>query len=148
MLRRAYALLDDTERARAARFVKTEHRDRFVTAHAVMRALLARYVNCTPGALRFVASAGGKPSLAEASLQFNLSHSGGRAVFAIGRMGIGVDVVVELDHGRPGQQRIGIARDDGRVVVHESTRPAEPLRRARRDRPVIAWELFIGRQVQ
>jgi 4'-phosphopantetheinyl transferase len=125
MLQRAYALLDDTERARAARFVKPEHRDRFVTAHAVMRALLARYANCTPGALRFVASAAGKPSLAEASLHFNLSHSAGRAVLAIGRMVVGVDV----EHHRARLDPLGLASRYFFGAEHDAIRDAPPHER-------------------
>jgi 4'-phosphopantetheinyl transferase len=91
-------LLDDDERARAARFVFPRHRDAFTIAHALVRCALSRYAAVPPAAWRFVANEHGRPrvhpSLAGAldGLDFNLSHADGIAVVLIGRGALGVDV--------------------------------------------------------
>jgi len=105
VLRRAQSLLDETERARAARFVRPHHRDRFAIAHGVLRALLSAYAGGLPTALHFTAGPGGKPSLAGSALQFNLSHSAGRAVLAVSRSTVGADI----EHHRERLDPLGLA---------------------------------------
>jgi 4'-phosphopantetheinyl transferase len=86
-------LLDDRERARAARFVNPRDGRRYIVSHAVTRTVLGRFVGVPPAALHFRTASAGKPHLAQASLDFNLSHSGERALLAITRGGpIGVDI--------------------------------------------------------
>jgi 4'-phosphopantetheinyl transferase len=91
----AFDLLDEAERARAARFVFEHDRRRFVAAHAWTRLVLSRSFDCTPESLHFVTGPHGKPDLANrsADVRFNLSHSGERALLAIavGRP-VGVDI--------------------------------------------------------
>jgi 4'-phosphopantetheinyl transferase len=90
--------LSSEERARSARFIHREHQIRFSLAHGVLRALLARYVECEPSELRLHTSATGKPILLDQqntphSLRFNLSHSHGRMLIALARdRDVGVDV--------------------------------------------------------
>ena len=90
-------LLAPDEQARAARFRFPKDRDRFIVAHGILRAMLARYLAVEPGALRFCYSRNGKPSLAEetggGTLCFNLSHAHGLALYAVthGRE-VGIDV--------------------------------------------------------
>src|SRR5262245_47220358 len=76
----AIDLLDDAERARADRFVFERDRRRFVTAHAWVRVVLSRCLECPPETLRFAAGPRGKPHLADPAvdLRFNLSHAGER----------------------------------------------------------------------
>lgn len=82
---------DETERA--GRFRLAQHRDRYVVGRGVLRTLLGRYLNTRPGALRFTYNARGKPKLAGADLQFNVTHSGGIALFAVTRAApVGIDV--------------------------------------------------------
>lgn len=58
-----------------------------------VRALLATYLNCAPGELRIERDRHGKPRLAEAELQFNVSHSGGAVLMGVSRdRGLGVDL--------------------------------------------------------
>lgn len=90
-------ILDDDERARGARFHFERDRCRFVVARAVLRLLLARYLNCVPETLRFLYGKTGKPSLAPSAagvdLRFNLSHSEGLALYAISRgREVGIDI--------------------------------------------------------
>ena len=96
----ALGLLDDSERARAERFLFDEDRRRFVASHAALRVALGNATERDPRSLRFVTGPHGKPSLAEpaSGIQFNLSHSGARALIAIA-VGRRVGVDIERDRG-------------------------------------------------
>ena len=84
------------ERERATRFRFAAHRDRFVAGRGLLRELLGAYLDRPAAALGFAPGAQGKPALtgvdAEAGLHFNLSHSGGRALYAVARCEVGVDL--------------------------------------------------------
>ena len=103
--------LSAAERARAARIVGERERHRWAHGRAIVRALLARYLQTGPAAVDLVHGPNGKPQLgrplvthgaprpawdpedSEPPLQFNLSHSGGTALYAISADGpVGVDV--------------------------------------------------------
>jgi len=89
--------LAEDERARANRFHFDLHRRHFVVARGFLRALLARYLDTTPEAVRFAYGPYGKPMLdgehREGSLRFNASHSGDWAVYAfVQDQEVGVDV--------------------------------------------------------
>ena len=90
------ATLAADERERAARFRFPEHRDRFIAGRGLLRELLGAYLNRSAAALRLERGAHGKPALAgvdaETGLYFNLSHSGGRALYAVARFEVGVDL--------------------------------------------------------
>ena len=94
---RHLALLDEGERARAARF-RVEHARRgYVISHAATRDILGRYLTTDPRSLRFEEGARGKPHLATMNgsppLHFNLSHSADTALLAVtGIAPLGVDV--------------------------------------------------------
>lgn len=91
-------LLDETERARADRFVFESDRHCFVTAHAWVRIVLGRCLDRGPESLRFTTGPRGKPRLADAAvdLRFNLSHSGDRALLAVTcGQEVGVDIEQE-----------------------------------------------------
>src|SRR5687768_5549316 len=90
-------ILTDDELDRAKRFYFEIDRQRFITARGTLRSILSRYIPTSPGDLRFFYNQYGRPSLApefsSTPLNFNLSHSGNMALFAITRnMEIGVDV--------------------------------------------------------
>jgi 4'-phosphopantetheinyl transferase len=93
-------LLDETERARAARFVFARHRVQFIAAHALLRAALSRLDGASPAAWRFVADDRGKPSAwlgdAPAAVSFNLSHTEGMAGLA-GCRGAGRAIGFDLE---------------------------------------------------
>lgn len=91
--------LSPDELARAKRFVVRSARDRYTTARAVLRNILARYVSEAPADLRFSYTEHGKPHLAQpatslaTSLRFNVTHSHDLAVYALtGGQPVGVDV--------------------------------------------------------
>jgi 4'-phosphopantetheinyl transferase len=91
------ASLSDDEKERALRFHFDVHRNRFITGRGFLRRVLAEYLAVDPGQLRFAYADRGKPALIEPTrgrcLGFNLSHSAGIALLAVGRdRMIGVDV--------------------------------------------------------
>jgi 4'-phosphopantetheinyl transferase len=90
------------ERARARRFHFQRDRDRFITAHGVLRAILGHYLNRPPERLAFRYGPQGKPVLAgddaDSELHFNMTHSGGLGLFAVARgRKVGIDVEVIRD---------------------------------------------------
>ncbi len=89
--------LSADERVRAERFRFERDRRRFVAARGLLRAILGRYLDRAPAALRFCAGPYGKPALTQEDgnddLRFNVSHAGDLALFAIARgREVGVDV--------------------------------------------------------
>jgi 4'-phosphopantetheinyl transferase len=89
------------ERERAARFHFQKDRDHFITARALLRAILSTYLKVRPDHLSFGYTAHGKPFLVGANggdVRFNVSHSHGLALFAVAR---GRDLGVDLEYMRP-----------------------------------------------
>jgi 4'-phosphopantetheinyl transferase len=92
--------LSPDECVRAGRFVLEANRKHFVMTRGVLRALLGRYLECSPQAIEFRYGLNGKPALggrhSNTSICFNLSHSGGVALFAFAldrRIGIDLELV-------------------------------------------------------
>ncbi len=91
----ATALLSADERARAERFRFDRHRRLYISSHAALRLLLARYLRASPASLVIAAEANGRPILASPAgrLQFNVSHSGDLALVAVSCIApLGVDI--------------------------------------------------------
>src|SRR5258708_25089271 len=81
----------------AARFHFPRDRQRFVASRAVLRTILAGYLAIDPAGVNFSYSSKEKPLLGPAhagsDVMFNVSHSGGIALFAFTRhFDIGIDV--------------------------------------------------------
>lgn len=89
-------LLADDEVSRADRFHFTKDRNPYIVARGLLRKLLAAYLELSPAELSFAYTEKGKPSLKTEqgrSLNFNLAHSGGLAIYAFSRgREIGVDL--------------------------------------------------------
>lgn len=88
-------ILSADERTRAARFHFPHDRQHFTATRALLRTILASYVASEPAKLVFRYSEKDKPSLALAGnqVEFNVSHSGTRALLAFARgRALGVDV--------------------------------------------------------
>ncbi len=81
------SILDQAERARAARYRFAADRHAFVAAHGLVRLLLSARERIAPDAWRFTAGSFGKPRIAGPSLeskyQFNLTHTRGRVAAAV-----------------------------------------------------------------
>ena len=103
-------VLDAGERARADRFRFARDRRRYVVARGLLRELLAGCSGLDPEEIRFRVGSHGKPAWggdgsAATAVRFNVSHSGDRALFALGEDGreLGVDL--------ESAARLGDARD-------------------------------------
>jgi 4'-phosphopantetheinyl transferase len=96
------AVLSKEECARASRF----HFDRdgrcYVARRAKLRLLLSRYLGCSPRDVPIRTGPRGKPFVAGSTLRFNVSHSGGLALYAFA---VGLDVGCD------------IAFHDGRIAI-------------------------------
>lgn len=88
---RLAALLDEDERAHAARFRFARDRRRFVVRRGRARQWLAEAAGGDPARLRFATSAHGKPEL-PGGPHFSLSHSSETMMLAIGDAAIGCDI--------------------------------------------------------
>lgn len=76
-------LLSPDEQIRADRFRFAQHRQRFIAGRGILRSLLGRYLKIEPDRVGFLYSEKGKPFLADQSLQFNVTHSQGLALYAV-----------------------------------------------------------------
>jgi 4'-phosphopantetheinyl transferase len=86
---------DEMDRANRLHFRKD--RERFVAGRGLLRMILSSYVGLPPGEIIFTYGSRGKPGVARQegrrSIEFNLAHSGGTAIYAITRdRAVGVDI--------------------------------------------------------
>ena len=90
------AVLDESERARAARFVFPRNRVEYTAAHVLVRRALAATTGHPAAAFRFEAGAHGKPTAwiggTMAGVHFNLSHTRGMVAVAVAPFEHGLDV--------------------------------------------------------
>lgn len=90
-------ILSASERERASRFHFTKDRNQFIVAKGILRFLIGRYLGRDPSDIQFSHNTHGKPSLKctvdSKSLSFNVSHSGGRALYALSEgLPVGIDL--------------------------------------------------------
>ncbi len=102
--------LSADESARAQRFYFEKDRRSFSLARGAVRQLLSRYLGVPAASLKFGYSEYGKPFLESPapSIQFNVSHSYGRALFAFfnpGRVG------VDIEYHRPNVDWAALSRE-------------------------------------
>ncbi|MET9294669.1 4'-phosphopantetheinyl transferase superfamily protein [Streptomyces sp. NPDC003077] len=93
------ALLDERERARAARIAGPGRRREYVVAHTALRLLLGAYLRCPPAAVRLVrhgcpccGEPHGRPAVPGDPVHFSLSHSAGAALLAFAAAPVGTDL--------------------------------------------------------
>ena len=108
-LTRMRTILNVEETARADRFLMEVHRDRFIAGRAILRDLLAGYLDRRPEAIRFAYNEWGKPALAPEfvtlDVRFNLSHSQGLAMYAfVLERNVGVDI--EMIRAKVANERV------------------------------------------
>lgn len=103
------ALLAADERARAQRLHFERDRAHFIAGRAILRLLLAGYLQADPAELVFAYGPQGKPAPAgdKTGLRFNLSHSHGLALYAVTRAR---EVGVDLEQVRPLPDALPMAR--------------------------------------
>lgn len=101
-------LLSEDESARASAYYFERDRRRFTVARAGLRLLLGHYTNQDPCDVVFDYNPQGKPSVrGDTALQFNVSHSHERAVYAVG---LGMTLGVDLEYMRPIDDLNSLAR--------------------------------------
>ncbi len=88
----ALGRLDAVERERHARLVTPNLKQRYASAHAGLRRLLAGYLGCKPVDVEYRGSSTGKPLLRHGELQFNLSHTADCVAAIVGVSPVGIDI--------------------------------------------------------
>ncbi|NJP11291.1 MAG: 4'-phosphopantetheinyl transferase superfamily protein [Leptolyngbyaceae cyanobacterium RU_5_1] len=101
-LKQLATTLSDDEQQRAHRFYFDRDRQSFIASRGILRVILGCYLGLEPNQVRFSYGCRGKPALANCdrppTVQFNLAHSQGLALYAVTRdRALGVD----LEHLRP-----------------------------------------------
>jgi 4'-phosphopantetheinyl transferase len=86
------SVLSVEERSRASRFRLPRDEHRYTMAHAVLRQILGLYLECAPENVPIRTLPFGKPVVRDSFLAFNLSHCEGKAVIAVARRQVGVDI--------------------------------------------------------
>jgi 4'-phosphopantetheinyl transferase len=101
--------LSADERERAARFCNDRLKTGYALSRGVLRALLGRYLAIEPDQVRFGYGVRGKPRIEfpESAVEFNLSHSGTRAVYAFA---VGCELGVDIELVRCTGDYAGIVR--------------------------------------
>jgi len=124
-----WALLHESERARALEIGTELRRGRFVSGRATLRRILARYVALGPADVRFDYGGYGKPRLAHpGDVEFNLSHSGTRALLAVARgtvVGVDIEQIREDRRHEAILERFFSARERDEVLRLPPERRAE-----------------------
>ena len=121
-LARLHALLDPSERERAARFRFPRHARRYVVARAALRSLVGARLGLPPADVTLDATERGRPCLVapRGELDFNLSHSGELAAIALSD---GAPVGVDVEQRSPRRDLDGVARiglsDAERAVLYD-----------------------------
>lgn len=127
-------MLDDEERARAARISHPGERGRFLASRGLLRRAMSSAANgaVPPRGWRFAAGARGKPAVAHGlpPIPFSLSHAGSCVAVATGsRAPVGVDLE-------------GLTREAGSELVEDVLSPGERLALRALD-GISRWERFI-----
>ena len=96
-IERFFETLSADEKIRSERFHFERHRNFFIAARGILRAILSRYSELEPDEWRFNYGPRGKPEIAEScgveNLEFNVSHSEEIALYGITRASkIGIDI--------------------------------------------------------
>ena len=107
LLQRMASTLSSDETGRAERFLIAGARERFLAARGILRELLGMYLVLDPARVEFCYGPEGKPLLSkihDSGISFNVSHSGGMALFAVcDGAELGVDIE-EVKSGFKGGQ--------------------------------------------
>ncbi|OCQ99688.1 4'-phosphopantetheinyl transferase [Oscillatoriales cyanobacterium USR001] len=113
-----FQTLSADEKIRAEKFHFDRHRNFFIAARGILRAILSRYLEIKPHQLRFNYSTRGKPEIAEncgvKNLEFNLSHSEEIAIYGItcaSKIGIDIEKIRSIDDAEQIAKRFFAARE-------------------------------------
>jgi 4'-phosphopantetheinyl transferase len=102
------ALLDANDRRWVERLTRPAYRREQLVSRALLRTVLARYLEAPPEALRFRRTERGRPELlGESGLRFSLSHTAGLVACAVSAGG---DVGVDVERLRPADLSATVGR--------------------------------------
>jgi 4'-phosphopantetheinyl transferase len=93
------AVLSREERDRADRFRFDRDRRSYVARRATLRSLLSQYLACAPRDVPICTGPHGKLFVADSTLRFNVSHSGGLALYVVAH-GLDVGCDIEFHDGQ------------------------------------------------
>lgn len=105
------SLLSAAEQARASRFGRPDLRDRYIVGRGTLRVILGTELGVDPATVDIVRGRRGRPELASpaSELDFNVSHTAGFAMFALGR-GPGPRIGIDIERQDREINAAGIAR--------------------------------------
>ena len=126
------SILSPDENARASRFHFEEDRIYFTRCRSALRRLLAGYLSVSAAEICFKYLSGGKPQLAvyqnPSALEFNVSHSGGIALIAVGsgqRIGVDIEKIrLDVDAGALAERFFSIRERAGLRALPDHLRVA------------------------
>lgn len=124
--------------------------ERRLQASAALRRVLGACLRIEPEAVRFVEQPGGKPALAGGELEFNLTHSGAWAMFAVSlNTPVGIDLERPRTFGSVERfERLvqRICSEAERTAVAAASEPADLMRRlwVRKEAVVKAEGVGVG----
>ncbi|NQV52845.1 MAG: 4'-phosphopantetheinyl transferase superfamily protein [Flavobacteriales bacterium] len=99
LLERCRDALSEMELKRVPFFKFEDVRQNYIISQGILRILLGAYLNITPRDLKIGRHSKGKPfSLDDPKLCFNISNSGGLAVYGFSREG---EIGIDIEHQRP-----------------------------------------------
>jgi 4'-phosphopantetheinyl transferase len=130
-------LLSEDEQTRALA-LRSPQQQRFVAVRGSLRWLIGTVLQQDPAGLQFVYGLRGKPALLGNGLEFNLSHSGDLALFALSLTGA---VGVDLEQHRPDFDFMAIAERFFAPGEVASLQVQPPLLRAAR-----FWQLWTAKE--
>jgi 4'-phosphopantetheinyl transferase len=100
-------VLSESELARAARFGRPELRDRYIVGRATLRTILGNALGIEPARIVIVRGRRGRPLVEGGQVDFNVSHTRARAIFA---MTVDARVGVDIEHRDRALNVEGVAR--------------------------------------
>ena len=131
-------VLSHDEHARAQNFRTRELQLHYRRCRSALRTLLAGYTQQPASDLRFEYNRFGKPGLVDQACHFNVSHSGARALIAIARQPVGVDLEM-LD-------KSGIEADELAGLVCHSTEKAALEKLPAAERTLLFYRLWTRKE--
>jgi 4'-phosphopantetheinyl transferase len=103
-----HSILSVDERHRAERFRFGNLRRSYILSRGGLRIVLAHYLGCAPTGIEFIGGPKGKPALRHSSrIQFNVSHSGQMALYALT---VGCELGVDVEQLRTLEDTESIAK--------------------------------------
>ena len=137
--------LSPDEKMRSERYISGEAKNRFIAARGVLRNLLSRYLTKRAADIRIAYNENGRPVHAASGEKdqviFNISHSGGKALFAFSA---GIPLGIDLEIIRSDLDFVGIA--DRFFAPGEASALASLPEAARKDAFFLCWtrkEAFV-----